>query len=78
MSDVEDMISLLAGFTQSRLVFMTRDLPNTVWSLMMRYKTNETTSALCRSAVHFADQYCKVNAYWDANQPHGAPSRSTL
>jgi hypothetical protein len=57
--EVAQMLSYRARFPQSRLVFVTRDLPNTVWSVMKRVGSNETAVGWV-----IAQQWCDVNSYY--------------
>lgn len=68
---VAQMLSYRERFPRSRLVFATRDLPNTVWSVMKR--VNLTTWGRNQTAVGWviAQQWCDVNSFYVEHSGQG-------
>ena len=85
VKDIERMMRLRSLFPKSTMVFATRDMPNTVWSLMKRYAgsgespgkeelkpfTLTDQKGLSKAALTLASSWCRANGFWFANQPHG-------
>ena len=70
-SEVHKMLGLRRVYPNMTLVFLERDLPNVVWSIIKRFK-----SWLGEALVHRRDDWCAVRHAWRSRPPHAsAPTR---
>ena len=64
-SEVHKMLGLRRVYPNMTLVFLERDLPNVVWSIIKRFK-----SWRGEALVHRRDDWCAVRHAWLSRPPH--------